>query len=81
MKKFVCVLLAMTMVFAFAACGKQESGDTFVPVSEGKFTVAISPDFAPMEFVDITKSGQEDYCVGITASADSNQDTVDITLE
>ena len=24
MKKFVCVLLAMTMVFAFAACGKQE---------------------------------------------------------
>ncbi len=67
MKKFVCVLLAMTMVFAFAACGKQESGDTFVPVSEGKFTVAISPDFAPMEFVDLSKTGQDQY-VGFDVS-------------
>ncbi len=66
MKKILCVLLAAAMIFAFAACGKQ-SGDKFVPVSAGKFTVAISPDFAPMEFVDITKSGQDQY-VGFDVS-------------
>ena len=30
-------------------------------ITEGKLTVAISPDFAPMEFVDPTKSGQDMY--------------------
>ena len=59
MKKLLCVLLAMIMVLSFAACGK--SSDGFVPVSEGKFTVAISPDFAPMEFVDLSKTGQDQY--------------------
>ena len=30
-------------------------------ITEGKLTVAISPDFAPMEFVDPTKSGNDMY--------------------
>lgn len=30
-------------------------------VTEGKLTVATSPDFAPMEFVDPTKTGQDMY--------------------
>ena len=30
-------------------------------ITEGKLTVAISPDFAPMEFVDPTKTGQDMY--------------------
>ncbi len=30
-------------------------------VSEGKLTVAVSPDFAPMEFVDPTQVGQDMY--------------------
>ena len=67
MKKVLCVMLAAAMVFAFAGCGKKEESDKFVPVSEGKFTVAISPDFAPMEFVDISKSGQDQY-VGFDVS-------------
>ena len=66
MKKVLCVLLAAAMVFAFAACGKG-SGDKFVPVKEGKFTVAISPDFAPMEFVDLSKTGQDQF-VGFDVS-------------
>ena len=32
---------------------------TLKTVTPGKLTVAISPDFAPMEFVDPTKSGQD----------------------
>jgi len=59
MKKLLCLALVMIMVFSFAACG--QSGEEFVPVAEGKFTVAISPDFAPMEFVDLSKTGQEQY--------------------
>ena len=30
-------------------------------VTAGSLTVAISPDFAPMEFVDVSKSGQDQY--------------------
>lgn len=30
-------------------------------VEEGKLLVALSPDFAPMEFVDTSKSGQDQY--------------------
>lgn len=34
---------------------------TVKTVESGKLTVATSPDFAPMEFVDASKSGQEQY--------------------
>lgn len=30
-------------------------------LKDGKMTVALSPDFAPMEFVDTSKQGQEQY--------------------
>ena len=30
-------------------------------VTAGSLTVAVSPDFAPMEFVDVSKSGQDQY--------------------
>ena len=52
MKKLVTLILALSMIFAFAGCGASEK-----PVLK----VALSPDFAPMEFVDITKSGQDQY--------------------
>lgn len=67
-------LLALSL---FAGCGAAAPGadasdaqytvtgnfkDTKVDtITEGKLTVAISPDFAPMEFVDPTKSGQDMY--------------------
>jgi len=34
---------------------------TIKTVEEGKLIVALSPDFAPMEFVDPSKSGQDQY--------------------
>ncbi|MBQ2900078.1 MAG: transporter substrate-binding domain-containing protein [Oscillospiraceae bacterium] len=52
MKKLVTLILALSMIFAFAGCGASDK-----PVLK----VALSPDFAPMEFVDITKSGQDQY--------------------
>ena len=74
MKKIIALALATLMVLSlFAGCAaaggeKAEAlytltgkyKDTKVAtVTEGKLTVAISPDFAPMEFVDPTKTGQD----------------------
>ena len=53
MKKILCLTLALLMVLALCACGSKAQANTL--------TVAISPDFAPMEFVDTTKSGQDQY--------------------
>jgi len=58
MKKIVSLLLVL-MLIAGLCClggcgGKKET-------AAKTLTVAISPDFAPMEFVDTSKSGQDQY--------------------
>ncbi len=53
MKKITALLLAVLLLFSLAACAKKETKKTL--------TVAISPDFAPMEFVDTSKTGQDQY--------------------
>lgn len=53
MKKLFTLLLVVLMVAAlFTGCGKS---------SENVLTVATSPDFAPMEFCDVSKTGQDQY--------------------
>ncbi len=49
--KALAVLMAVSML-GLVGCGSDD---------ENKLTVALSPDFAPMEFVDTSKSGQEQY--------------------
>ena len=75
MKKLIAVILAVLMLMsALAACAPAGDNETtYYTVSdkfkdmkvdtktEGKLTVALSPDFAPMEFVDPTKTGQDMY--------------------
>ena len=76
MKKIIALALATLMALSlFAGCGASGSSedaplytvtgkfkDTKVTtVTEGKLTIATSPDFAPMEFVDPTKTGQDMY--------------------
>lgn len=75
-QKVLCMLLCLTMLIPLAACGKKEadlslaydkylaelkanSGDG----SNGTLVVAMSPDFAPMEFYDVAKTG-DDAIVG-----------------
>ena len=61
MKKIIALALATLMVLGmFAGCGAS-GADGLKTVTPGKLTVAISPDFAPMEFVDPTKDGQDMY--------------------
>ena len=62
MKKLFALLMALSILLSLAACGASgDEGDGFKTVTEGKLTVALSPDFAPMEFVDPTKEGQDMY--------------------
>ena len=62
MKKIIAMLLAvMTIASLFAGCGASApAADASIKtITPGVLTVAISPDYAPMEFVDPTKEGQE----------------------
>ena len=77
MKKIIAIALAAMLALSlFAGCGATTKDDAaaaqytvtgkfkdtkVATITEGKLTVAISPDFAPMEFVDPTKSGQDMY--------------------
>lgn len=72
MKKLIALTLVLVCVLAlFAGCGKKKE----------TLKVAISPDFAPMEFVDPSKSGQ-DMFVGFDVSlAKFIADELDMELE
>ncbi len=64
--KLVCILMCIAMVASLCACGsssdKQEAQNALEKIkADGVLTVALSPDYAPMEFVDASKSGQEQY--------------------
>ena len=73
--QLLAVLLVLAIVISMAACGKQESGPDAAynnylkeiqkgaKTGNGTLTVAMSPDFAPMEFYDLAKKG-DDAIVG-----------------
>ena len=73
--KLVCIIMCIAMVAALCACGSSASTPAASEPqnalekikAEGGLTVALSPDFSPMEFVDASKSGQEQY-VGFDVS-------------
>lgn len=74
MKKMFAMALALCLALCcLTACGKADKGDVL--------TVATSPDFAPMEFVDVSKTGQDQY-VGFDISlAKYIADELGMTLE
>ena len=69
MKKIVSLFLAALMLASvLAGCGSSSAAATTAAaetgvktVTAGKLTVATSPDFAPMEFMDPSKEGQDAY--------------------
>ena len=77
MKKFVSLLLALMMALSLVACvskadtttdDKTDDDTVTEPANalekikaDGVLTVALSPDFSPMEFVDSSKTGQDQY--------------------
>ena len=60
MKKIITILVIGMMILSLSACGADKKNASLT-LNEGVLTVAISPDFAPMEFVDTSKTGQDQY--------------------
>ena len=65
MKKLIKVLLLMIILSTLAACGSSNSTEETTLLDDikanGVLKVSVSPDFAPMEFVDASKTEQEQY--------------------
>lgn len=74
MKKMISMLLVVLMIATMlvgcgsttattdtTAAGNAQPASDVKTVTKGVLTVATSPDFAPMEFVDPTKEGQDMY--------------------
>ena len=60
MKKIIALVMALAMLSSlFVMTGSAEEKEAPATVTPGVLTVATSPDFAPMEFVDATKEGQD----------------------
>ena len=60
MKKIIALVMALAMLSSlFVMTGSAEEKAEVKTVTPGVLTGATSPDFAPMEFVDATKEGQD----------------------
>lgn len=59
MKKMICLMLALMMTLATVPAALANELDDIK--AAGVLTVALSPDFSPMEFVDSSKEGQDQY--------------------
>jgi len=87
MKKLIALLLAMVLVFALCACGgtttttETEAPASFTTVTEGKLTVATSPDFAPYEFYAIDENGDPELAGFDMALAQYIADYLGLELE
>ena len=62
MKKMLCVLLSLALVLSMMACGGKEEYDRLADIKErGYIEVTTEPYFAPYEFIDPSKTGDEQY--------------------
>ena len=62
MKKLVCILMAVVMLMSCVACGGGEAKDRLEQIKEkGYIEVCTEPYFAPYEFIDPSKSGDDKY--------------------
>jgi len=62
MKKVISLVLAFVMVFSFVACGEKKTASRLDTIKKaGVIKVATEPYFAPYEFIDPAKEGQDQY--------------------
>ena len=64
MKKLFCLLLAALMLFSCTACGGQAKDRLAEIKARGYIEFCTEPYFAPMEFIDPSKTGDEQF-VGV----------------
>lgn len=80
MKKLFCLLVLFVCVFVLGACKNSETNDLGL-VEKGKLIVVTSSDYAPYEFVDLTKTGQDKFVGSDIALAKFLANKLDLTLE
>lgn len=73
MKRASIILLAAAMLLSVVGCRKE--------AAKTSLTVAMSPDFAPMEFVDTSKTGQDQYVGFDVTLANYLAEELGLTLE
>lgn len=68
MKKLLIAAITCLLTITLAACSSNGDGQSSAPQNKieeiqqkGKLVMAVSPDFPPFEFIDTTKTGQEQY--------------------
>ena len=65
MKKIFAMLLALAMILSCAACGSSSKSNLLDEIkSQGYIELCTEPYFAPFEFIDPSKSGDDQY-VGV----------------
>ena len=60
MKKLISIILALVLLFSLASAASAETKLEKI-LAEGKIIFGTSPDFAPSEFIDPNKEGDEKY--------------------
>lgn len=58
-KKLLCILVVFMFAILFVGCTNNEKNEGLI--KSGKIYVGVSTDYAPFEFVDLTKKGSERY--------------------
>jgi len=81
MKKLTAILLVLVLVFALAACGKDNKNGEYDLVTPGVLTVATSPDYAPYEFYALDAEGNATLAGFDMALAQYIADELDLKLE
>lgn len=65
MKKLICAVLCLALALSMVACGGNKQNDRLADIQErGYIEVVTEPYFAPCEFIDPSKTGDEQY-VGV----------------
>ncbi len=83
MKKALALCMAlMLLAFSLAGCSKEKKYDNIYEKIKdtGELHVSLSPDFAPMEFVDTSKTGQDQYVGFDVTLAKYIADAMDVKL-
>lgn len=83
LKKVVSLMLSAAFVCSMTACGSgKDDKNALESIQEAEvLKVAVSPDFAPYEFVDPSKSGQDSYVGADIAMISYIADELGVKLE
>lgn len=74
------LLIVLSTLLILTACSKNETSFEDI-VASGKITVAVSPDYAPYEFLDLSKKGQDQYVGADIELAKFIANELDLELE